>query len=399
MRCPRLPLVSTIALSLTFACFDARAQQTGVIIRKPGSPTWSPSFQVQTVLPPKPSCTTPIGLRSTGEGVPQVPDMIFDRQELVCIRHSDGSSEEFPSQFPHGVLSPKGNEIAYWRENDHTLRLYSISAQSDTVLDSLPSASGLSRISWSDKGRTLVYVAKDKGLPGIRYINLDSGGRGVLEGQNGRIESVPDGEHVLSIQGDSVQLVRLSDGRAEQIADAPFPDNASLSAKGALLGILISSPGNSIDANAPSTTTSSAPETDDDGPDCTGGSFALLVYQTATRHRFDVPFPEKFDTVLDYDFSPDDHAVAVTFGVTGCDYPGDAARVYVVSLLDGTATPVSPKDRLSVQVHWSPDGKTLVYTDYTGSDASLFAVDPVTRKFVRLTDPGLTGPDQFVSWR
>jgi len=89
----------------------------------------------------------------------------------------------------------------------------------------------------------------------------------------------------------------------------------------------------------------------------------------------------------------------VTFGVTGCDYPGDAARVFVVSLPDGNATPVSPKDRLSVQVHWAPDAKALVYTDYSGSDASLFAVDPETRKFVRLTDPGMNGPDQFLTWR
>ena len=37
-------------------------------------------------------------------------------------------------------------------------------------------------------------------------------------------------------------------------------------------------------------------------------------------------------------------------------------------------------------------------TPITPEDESLFAVDPETRKFVRLTDHGTNGPDQFLAW-
>ena len=386
LRLLRLPVL------LAATCTAAPAQQTGVIIRAPGSPVRAPSFEVRTVPPPKPSCVTPPGLRSTGEGVPQIPDMIFSREELTCIRHTSGASEEVPGHIPGGVLSSKADEVVYWSAADRSLHLRSIANGADTFLDSPPDASALSRLSWSEKGRTIIYTVKGHAPLQIHYINLDTGGRGTLDLPNARIESAPDSDHVLTLLNDSVQLVRLSDGAAETLAQAELSDAAGFSASGNLLGVLVGAPGHSTDSPASS-------DADDDSPDCTGGSFALIVIDRASKRRLQVPFPSGFDTVLDYEFSPSDRSVAVTFGVTGCDYPGDVARVFVVSLPDGNATPVSPKDRLSVQVHWAPDAKALVYTDYSGSDASLFAVDPETRKFVRLTDPGMNGPDQFLTWR
>ena len=52
-----------------------------------------------------------------------------------------------------------------------------------------------------------------------------------------------------------------------------------------------------------------------------------------------------------------------------------------------------------MQAHWSPDGKTIVYSDYTGSDTPLIAVDLRSGKAARLTNPGQNGPDTFLSWR
>jgi len=91
----------------------------------------------------------------------------------------------------------------------------------------------------------------------------------------------------------------------------------------------------------------------------------------------------------------------VTFGAEACDYPGDKARVYSVSIPDLALTPLSPADRLSVQPRWSPDGKTIVYSDYSGSTPPLIAVDVRTGKVTKLTNPGQDGyaPDTFLSWR
>ena len=138
--------------------------------------------------------------------------------------------------------------------------------------------------------------------------------------------------------------------------------------------------------------------TEDDSPDCTGATFALIVQKG--KQLLDVPFPKGFDTVLDFQFSPDDQVIVVTFGVVGCDYPGERARMYLVSLPEMRLEPISPSDRLSVEPRWTPDGKTIVYVDYRGSDSPLMTLDLQTRKVTRLTSPGqFFGPDTWLGWR
>ena len=138
--------------------------------------------------------------------------------------------------------------------------------------------------------------------------------------------------------------------------------------------------------------------TEDDSPDCTVGTFALIVQKG--KQLLDVPFPAGFDTVLDFQFSPDDQTIAVTLGVAGCDCPGERARVYLVSLPEMRLTPISPEGRLSVEPRWTPDSKTLVYVDYRGGDSPLVAIDLQTRKVTRLTSPRpYFGPDTWLSWR
>jgi Tol biopolymer transport system component len=139
--------------------------------------------------------------------------------------------------------------------------------------------------------------------------------------------------------------------------------------------------------------------TEDDGPDCTGGSLALILQNTKTKQLVDVPFPKGFDTVLDFSFSPDENMIAVTYGVVGCDYPGDKAQVFLVNLPDLKLTLISPEDRLSVKPVWTPDGKAIVYSDYTGSDSPLAAFDLATHKVTKLTTPGQFGPDNWIGWR
>jgi Tol biopolymer transport system component len=111
------------------------------------------------------------------------------------------------------------------------------------------------------------------------------------------------------------------------------------------------------------------------------------------------PYPKGFDTVLDYSFSPDNRTVAVTFGLVGCDYPGELARIYLVSLPELKLTPISPADRLSVKAEWTPGGRVIVYCDYTGSDSGLMAYDLQTNKITKLTTPNEFGPETWLAWR
>jgi hypothetical protein len=192
-----------------------------------------------------------------------------------------------------------------------------------------------------------------------------------------------------------VESFAVEGGKRETVVKVRYLASGEYSRGGNYLGMF----GNvSIaEQNAPPAATQ-APAEQDDGPDSTGGSFALILDNTKTKQLADVPYPKRFDTVLDFAFSPDENAIAVTCGVVGCDYPGDKARIYFVSLPEMKFTPISPDDRWSVKPVWTPDGKTVVYSDYSGSDSPLVALGLATRKVTPLTNPGQFGPDTWLAW-
>lgn len=99
----------------------------------------------------------------------------------------------------------------------------------------------------------------------------------------------------------------------------------------------------------------------------------------------------------EFDIAPDGQSIAVTYGVVGCDYPGDRARIFAVSLPAMTLTPLSPDDRLSVRPHWSRDGRFVLGSDYSKSP-SLWIVEVSGGKRTRITRPGDFGSDEFLGW-
>ena len=420
--CTKFSTLSILLLPLLITV-SAQAQQTGTAVSAtPGSAIGTRVQSVQ-VPPPKPTCDSP-GTTPAPNSTPILPDLLFSREGLICVRHSDGKSEQLADGLPWGFASASKSEIAYWNPDSHELRVKSINGASDhpsdhpsdQLIDTLPGAI-MSGMVWSSKGRTLTYFPSRAKPPGLRAINLDSGSRKIFTDNFVSLLASPDPGYVAAVATEGVVRFRLSDGARELVAPATYPAEASYSQSGALLGILVSAPGRietasvpaapATNSNSPKAATASpapaappaAPPADDDTPDCTGGSFALIVHRASTGKLVTIPMPKEYDSVLDFAFSADDRSIAVTFGVTGCDYPGDTARIYRVDLSDLALTPISPADRLSVQAHWSPDGNTILYTDYTGSDSPLVAIDLRSHKITRLTNPGTLGPDTFLSWR
>ncbi len=372
-----LPLVSASAL----------AQQTGTMVgRTPGSAAANQGFRVIREIPPPPTCAPAGAIPTAANDTPALPDLVFSRMDLMCVRHSDGRFEELPKDIA-GFWSPNGREFAYWNAEKHELHLRSLVNSSDNVVDSLPDVVS-NQMFWSAKGRALVYLANTTNPLRYRILDLDSGKRSIVEPGLTRVLGAPDPAHLLAVGQNVVERISVSDGKHEVLAAVKYVDDAAYSESGALLGMRALK----LDEGQAA---------DDDSPDCRGGAFALVVQKMDTKQRFEIPFPEGFNTVEDYAFSPDDRTLAITFGVNGCDYPGDAARVYVVSLPNLALTPRSPADRLSVQPHWSPDGKAIVYSDYSGSTPPLIAVDLRTGRTTNLTHPGQYGyaPDGFISWR
>ncbi|HEU0370251.1 MAG TPA: hypothetical protein VFR42_13620 [Candidatus Acidoferrum sp.] len=371
------------------------AQQAGTVVgASPGSAKRVGGIKVERVVPPKPTCES-AGLAMGTEAEGGLPEMEFWRQDLLCVRHSDGKTEAVRDGLPWGagVVSAQG-DVAYWIAEKSELHVFSPKTNVDTVMDTLPGAN-LRQMVWSLKGRTLVYFAVKADPAGIRVVNLDSGARNLISGNFVSVVASPDPEYLATVGWEGVQRVHVADGRREDVAKIELAADAAYSQGGKWLGVEATPASDpTLTANGPNQAAS-----EDDSPDCTGGAFALTVFETATKRAVSVPFPKGFDTVLDFEFSPDERALAVTYGVTGCDYPGDAARVFVVSLADLKMTPISPENKLSVEAHWSPGGKKIVFLDYTGSDAGIVIADVKTGNVVRVTSPGQNGPDKWVAWR
>jgi hypothetical protein len=391
---------------------SAYAQQAGAAVGAARGSAARKQIHAVQVPPPNPTCGSPENAPPTSSAL-TVPELLFSREGLLCVRNSEGKSGQLAGNLPWGFASASKFEIAYWLPDTHELRVQSIHGIGDHLIDTLPGAI-MRGIVWSAKGRTLAYFPAGAKPGGIRVIDLDSGFRKTISGSFVTLLRSPDPDYISAVGAEGVVRFRISDGARELVAPATYAAEASYSQSGALLGILVSTPGKTETASAATTPAPASPQAnspqvtppasapvagDDDTPDCTGGSFALLVQRAATGQVLTIPAPKEFDSVLDFEFSPDDRYIAVTYGVTGCDYPGDSARIYQVQLSDLSMTAVSAADHLSVQAHWSPDGHSILYTDYSGSDSPLVAIDVRSGKITRLTNPGPFGPDTFIAWR
>jgi hypothetical protein len=377
------------------------AQQTGTTIgRTPGLAIGAGI--TSTAVVPIATCNAPAIAATDTSDDPRVPEMVFSRKwgELVCLRHQDGRTEQLRSDSQAMLLSADRARGAYWIHEKHELHVAATSAtaQSDTIIDVLPGAVVRQTI-WSAKGHTLFYLASGAAPPGIRTIDLDSGKRQILPGSFVSLVSSPDSEHITAVTAEGVERLALAGGQREILAKMQYPVTAEYSQTGALLGILSNEPAAAASVQ-PASNAAAESSADDDTPDCTGGAFYLLLQDTRTKRLIDIPFPKGFDTALDFSFSPNDRSIAVTFGVVGCDYPGDRAQIFLVSLPDLQMTAVSPAERLSLEPRWTPDGKSPVYVDYAGSPSPLIAIDLQTRKTKRLTTPDqYFGPDKWIAWR
>src|SRR5215470_3456956 len=390
MKILQILFPTTLLLSVSVAA----AQQTGTLMgTTPGSGARAGITVTRVIV--KPTCEATAG--AAGGEVSSVPEMVFGRswEELVCVRHADGRTEQLRTDQPKGLASPDGSAIAYWNEKKQELRLYLTASQSDVLVESLPGAK-LREMVWSAKGHMLSYRPTSASPAGIRSYDMDTGKWVLFGGSYVGLVVPPDPTHVVAISYEGVKTLSLADAKGEITAKVQYAISAEYSRNGKYLGIL----GNSsiAEQNAPPAPVAQAPA-EDDGPDCTGGSLALILQNMKTKQLVDVPLPKGFDTVLDFSLSPEENAIAVTYGVVGCDYPGDRARIFLVSLPDMKLTSISPDDRLSVKPVWTPDGKAVVYTDYTGSESPLVAFDLVTHKVTKLTSPGQFGPDEWLCWR
>ena len=381
-----------VFFSLTFSlglASSARAQQTGAAVgRTPGSAARTGLIIVRE-KPPEPICDSAADRSMNGHDLQALPEMLFERgYSLTCVRRADGKMEALKQLGSMINFSADGTEMAYWIPESGELHVRVIASASDQLVEALPGAK-LQALSWSRNGHKLAYAVREAVPEGIRVIDLETGKRSTSSVKYTGGSATLDPEYLLATREDGVHRIWLRDGHDEIVARMPDVARAKYSQTGSLLGMLIDTVNTAVEA----------PSVNDEVEDCTGGTFSLSVMETGNGRVLHIPFPPGFDSVLDYEISPHDSTIAITFGTASCDYPGDLARVYMVSLPQMELSPVSRADALGIEAHWSPDGKAIVYQEYTGSDSPLMVYDVATGQTHRLTSPGKLGPDHFLGWR
>src|SRR5215470_17977837 len=151
MRIPKILFPLTVLLLGSVAV----AQQTGTSLgTTPGSAARMRITATRIIL--KPTCEATAN--AAGGEVSSVPEMVFGRNfdELVCVRHADGRTEQFRTDQPQGVASADGRAIAYWNSEKHELHIFLTASHSDILVESLPGAK-LREMVWSAKGHMLSY--------------------------------------------------------------------------------------------------------------------------------------------------------------------------------------------------------------------------------------------------
>lgn len=306
---------------------------------------------------------------------------------LFLVRSGEKVAHLVLSDAFSASLSPDARQIAYFKQEQmHLLTLNNdAERQSDIVVEGLPGAR-VEDIGWSSDGSMLAYDVHAKSNAGIHVVSLTNHAIRTVGGGPGAISFSRDGKYLLGTDDRGLIRYPLSDGSPDVVYRTQFPPNwAARFNSAGLVGVLTAVP---------------QPPSDpaNDEPDCRGAQLQLEIIDSAGRAKT-VAFPEAFDNVYDFDFSPDGRYVAVGFGNVGCDYPGDSGAVYLVSLSEGSSRRLTPNG-IALKSRFSPDNNQVAYTDFTvGRSPSVFVIDIGTGKASPLIATDEYGMDEVVDWR
>lgn len=319
--------------------------------------------------------------------------ILFDRGNELWIMDGDGAHQQRVFGYsPWAALSGDAMHIAHWSVDDKKLRVLSLADGCDHDIDTLTPP--IADIGWSNDGRTLAYVGRSARGSGLHVLPFPVGAAvpKVFPGFV-QVSLSADGRYAVTSDLASVLRVDLLTGARDRIYTVdPKKEGvwgASFARHGDALAVLMIGGYGSTSAS------------DDDEPDCGGGTTALRIVQPSGA-ALDVPFPPGFTSVLngEFSFAPDGKSVAVAFGEESCDYPGDLAAVYLFDLSTRKLMRLSPDKRLAGRPKFSPDGKAVIYTDFEGTGTTaIYRVDLPAGRPRRLTTPREMDSDMVLDWR
>lgn len=144
------------------------------------------------------------------------------------------------------------------------------------------------------------------------------------------------------------------------------------------------------------------PPGSDEEPDCSGPELSLWVLSVGSKTpvKIDLSGVDKTLTnVKDFEWSPDGKLLAAGIGTVDCDYPGSAGAVFVTSLDQKVQFKLS-RGQLSLQARFSPDGRSIMFTDFSDYPPKLVIGDLSTRELSPV--PALVSGedrDSVIDWK
>jgi Tol biopolymer transport system component len=290
----------------------------------------------------------------------------YGRLSLVA---PDGRQTLLADHVNVAALSPDGRYVAFTK-TDQALLVVAVESGQATQIVQLPQGAHFGEIGWTPDGAVVAYEAIVQGRSDDLFLAPFPSQRGPARNLGHWYQGFsfsPDGSKIVhAVNGDSasgLEILDLATGqrsfvhRAQDIVwDARFsPDGRYVAYR----------------------MTVSEPDRSDDDPDCTPPTLGLRLY--SMDRQTDVPViirgaPENWEDVKTYEWSPDSKQIALTLGPVACDYPGDAADVFVTSVDLKFQMRLSTSG-MSFEPAFSPDGLSVAFVDFSNSPARLFRYD------------------------
>ncbi len=327
-------------------------------------------------------------LEGTGFPKPYKGLVFFERRRSYFLMDGDGAKmRKLINHAWVAGLSPDAKMIAYC-EGD-AIGLLSVANDATKEIVRLNQNQSVVTMAWSPDGKSLAYLTADTSVRSsfswkLHILSLlERQPRDLGDVARGRsLTFSPDGAYVAAISPDRKQVRRIAvqNGMHEtafQVGQAGQElRDVRFSPDGRKIAFIVT--------------------------DQEGSLSRLLALELGSKKSpVEIHYrglPSGLNTVYDFDWSPDSQSIAVGVGNSELGYPPSLGLIYATSV-DQAKQQQLTSDGICLRAKFSPDGQSIIYTNFTGRLSGLYRLELSDKKVVRLTNPGDNGQDFVADWR
>jgi Tol biopolymer transport system component len=328
-----------------------------------------------------------------------VEHMLVVRNTTLYVMEANGANRrKIAEEVSTAALSPESDLVVY--ADPKGIKVFDLRTVKTSTLVNAP-AQDIRYVTWSPKQDAVAYsnAIPDKGV----FLHLiaypPSGPPRVLGPTYGGISFSKDGNFILHATTaggrGALEKTDVESGKTETLfSSKTLIERASYSSDDSQIAFLL------IDK---------APDSEDDEPDCGPPSVSLWILPAHSKTPAKASLKRLGDPdINEFSWSPKDNLLVFDSGRLQCDFPGSEGDIYVVSPDMKTAFKLS-KHALSIRPIFSPDGQTVLFSDFSvyddGHGANLMIGDLRTRTVKPFLGQSPSGKgdsvdyDQVVDWK